>query len=158
MSILKIALILPNIVLFVLICLAAGNPLGILYEQPENFEANCTDFQGQIFQHGLRYVPGPNVCSLCVCYHSEPMWCQSIYCDPPNRCLNISIGERCCDYTCLDDPPLPRWHGSRRHSTGAEGAPLSPALTVGLAALTAFCTLSASWTGSPRPHPTPPLS
>ncbi|KAK3907743.1 Protachykinin [Frankliniella fusca] len=35
MSILKIALLLPNIVLFVIICLAAGNPLGILYEQPE---------------------------------------------------------------------------------------------------------------------------
>lgn len=101
--------------LYFLICITA---LQVLSSNSAVLNRNCTTFDGVVVTHGTLYVPGPNVCSLCVCYHGDPLWCQLIYCLGPPRCKNYTTGIHCCDFTCLDPGgPERRRRGRKNNST-----------------------------------------
>ncbi|XP_048270209.1 uncharacterized protein LOC125387072 [Bombus terrestris] len=73
---------------------------------------HCTDLEGKVVSHGMMYVPGPSICSQCFCYHSEPKWCQAIFCSPPLSCKKFRIGRRCCEFQCVDEVDTGYWFGS----------------------------------------------
>ncbi|CAF4861394.1 unnamed protein product [Pieris macdunnoughi] len=107
-------------------------------------EEDCVDWEGKTIPHGLLYVPGPGVCSICVCYHSEPMWCKAIYCDPPYFCKNFRVGERCCEFECLDPPGEDKRYQERQrlralilsgHSSAAQLTPIGILLLVAISCL-----------------------
>ncbi|XP_041447883.1 uncharacterized protein LOC111070667 [Drosophila obscura] len=116
--------------LLALLCL-----LGCLCPFTDALEEDCVDFQGNKVNHGMLYVPGPGVCSLCVCYHSEPLWCKAIYCDPPYFCKNFRVGERCCEFECLDPPGEDKLYQERMRKRAEILAGNSTATNVRLAPL-----------------------
>ncbi|XP_050599731.1 uncharacterized protein LOC126927715 [Bombus affinis] len=77
-----------------------------------SLRGNCTDFEGKVVSYGMMYVPGPSICTQCFCYHSEPKWCQAIFCSPPLSCKRFRVGRRCCQFQCLDKVGTEHWSGS----------------------------------------------
>ncbi|XP_041980997.1 cysteine-rich motor neuron 1 protein-like [Aricia agestis] len=63
----------------------------------------CTDLRGRVISHGLHYVPGPDICTLCVCDSGLPKVCKSVMCSPPKDCKSFRMGDTCCEFICLDD-------------------------------------------------------
>ena len=50
----------------------------------EGSGASCADLNGQTISDGKYYVPGPDMCSLCICDDGGPKWCKAVLCAPPN--------------------------------------------------------------------------
>ncbi|XP_043065956.1 uncharacterized protein [Drosophila bipectinata] len=122
--------------------------LGCLWPYSAALEEDCVDFQGNKVNHGMLYVPGPGVCSLCVCYHSEPLWCKAIYCDPPYFCKNFRVGERCCEFECLDPPGEDKLYQERMRKRAEILAGNSTASNVRLATPLAVSTIMFGFLGN----------
>lgn len=65
--------------------------------------SECHDFHGQTIEQGHHYVPGPDICKLCICDNGQPKGCKAVLCSPPQACKSFQIGNSCCEFICLDD-------------------------------------------------------
>lgn len=70
----------------------SGNSLG-----------ECMNMHGISFETGRFYVPGPDLCKMCICDNGHPKGCKSVLCAPPQECKSFQIGNNCCDFICLDN-------------------------------------------------------
>lgn len=68
-----------------------------------NSLGECVNMYGVSFEQDRLYVPGPDLCQLCVCDNGQPKGCKSVLCAPPQECKSFQIGNNCCDFICLDN-------------------------------------------------------
>ncbi|XP_065210631.1 uncharacterized protein LOC135838797 [Planococcus citri] len=75
----------------------------ILFAKLDLVSAECTDIYGRSITPGIHFIPGPDICQLCVCDNTTPKWCKRVLCSPPQNCKSFVMGSSCCDYSCLDN-------------------------------------------------------
>lgn len=68
-----------------------------------SLSGECHDFHGERIEQGHHYVPGPDLCKLCICDNGHPKGCKAVLCSPPQACKSFQIGNSCCEFICLDD-------------------------------------------------------
>lgn len=71
--------------------------------QTTNIMNECHDMHGQTIEQGRHYVPGPDICRLCICDNGHSKACKAVLCTPPQACKSFQIGSSCCEFICLDD-------------------------------------------------------
>lgn len=71
-----------------------------------NSLGECNDMHGDAVEQGRFYIPGPEVCRMCVCDGGKPRSCKAVLCSPPHECKAFQIGTNCCDFICLDNAPV----------------------------------------------------
>lgn len=81
-------------------CSARVTPAVIL---SSSHGATCTDIHGQSMEPGRHYVPGPDICQLCICDDGQPKGCKAVLCSPPKNCKSFQVGSSCCEFICRDD-------------------------------------------------------
>lgn len=43
----------------------------------------CKDLQGESYESGYHYIPGPEPCTFCICDNGNPKGCQGFICKLP---------------------------------------------------------------------------
>lgn len=78
----------------------------------------CLDWEGNLVEHGLRYIPDrEKPCEHCECHNGQPVRCVSMMCAPP-PCQNyVQVPGKCCQVRCLVFGLTPNPHGLGRRSS-----------------------------------------
>ncbi|XP_022177012.1 uncharacterized protein LOC111038280 [Myzus persicae] len=78
--------------------------IAILGHQSGNVKTECIDNNGRTVQEGKTYIPGPDICTRCVCDNSVAKWCHPVLCTAPQDCKSYTtVGNICCEFNCLDE-------------------------------------------------------
>jgi hypothetical protein len=64
-------------------------------------ELGCTDRQGRLVSHGVRYAPDEDPCKTCDCVDGVPQLCTLVQCSPPACKDWRPMPNECCQFECL---------------------------------------------------------